>query len=97
MESVARKQAVRMAKEYLAYTPFSKKGLIRQLRYEGFSKAVATSAVDSLKVSWSKQAKKMAQQYLEYTAFSRAGLTEQLEYEGFTDKQARYGVKAVGL
>lgn len=95
--SVTNTQAVRMAKSYLSYSAFSRAGLIKQLKYEGFTTGQATRAVDSIRVSWKKQAAKMAKSYLRYSAFSRAGLIEQLKYEGFTTGQAKYGVRAVGL
>lgn len=84
-------QAARMAREYLDYSAFSRKGLIRQLKYEGFSSGVATRAVDSLHVNWKKQAARMAKEYLAYSSFSKKGLIHQLKYEGFTAAQATYG------
>ncbi|WP_425310552.1 Ltp family lipoprotein [Ammonicoccus fulvus] len=95
--TVSQRQAVRKANDYLDYSAFSRKGLIDQLEYEGFSTADATFAVDNIKVDWNEQAAKKAQDYLDYSAFSRQSLIDQLEYEGFTTKQAEHGVKAVGL
>ena len=86
-----------MANDYLDYTAFSRKGLIKQLEFEGFSKADATFAVDSLDVNWNEQAAAMAENYLDYTSFSRKGLINQLVFEGFTLSQAQYGVKQAGL
>lgn len=88
--------AKRMAKQYIAYSAFSRTGLIEQLVYEGFTNSISTKAVDSLKLNWNKQAGKMAKSYLEYSAFSRDGLLEQLVYEGFSQSQAEAGLKAVG-
>jgi hypothetical protein len=88
--------AKRMAKQYIAYSAFSRSGLIEQLVYEGFSNSISTKAVDSLKLNWNKQAGKMAKSYLEYSAFSRDGLLEQLVYEGFSQSQAEAGLRAVG-
>lgn len=93
----SQKQAIGMAEGYLAYSAFSRKGLIDQLQYEGFSKTDATFAVDHLKPNWNEQAARMAKDYLSYTNFSRKGLIEQLEYEGFTSKQAEYGATKAGL
>ena len=42
----AEKQAVGMAKDYLPYMPFSKKGLIEQLQYEGFTHSQAVYGVN---------------------------------------------------
>lgn len=93
----SQKQAVKKAKSYLEYTAFSRSGLIKQLKYEGFSEADATFAVDSLNVDWNVQAAAKAKSYLEFTSFSRSGLIKQLKYEGFTDAQAAHGVASVGL
>jgi cobyrinic acid a,c-diamide synthase len=93
---MAQEQAVAKGEEYLDYTSFSRKGLIQQLKYEGFSTAVATFAVDYIDPNWNAQAAKKAQEYLDYTSFSRSGLIDQLLYEGFTQAQATYGANAVG-
>jgi hypothetical protein len=94
---ISRAQAVRKAKDYLEYQAFSYKGLISQLKYEGFSTSDATYGVRHSRANWMKQAAQKAKDYLEYQAFSRRGLVEQLEYEGFTHAQALYGARAVGL
>lgn len=94
--TMGQEQAVAKAQDYLDYTAFSRKGLIEQLKYEGFSKGDATFAVDYIDVDWKAQAAKKAQDYIDYSSFSRSGLIEQLEYEGFTKSQAKYGAKAVG-
>lgn len=90
-------QSVSKAEEYLDYQAFSRKGLIEQLEFEGFSKADATFAVDHITVDWKDQADKKAANYLENQSFSGKGLREQLEFEGFTGSQAAHGVKSVGL
>lgn len=95
--TAAQQNAISKAKDYLAYTAFSRSGLIGQLKYEGFAEADATYAVDSLKVDWNAQAVKKAKDYLGYTSFSHSGLVEQLEYEGFTAAQAEYGTRGAGL
>ncbi|MEV0360828.1 Ltp family lipoprotein [Nocardia sp. NPDC050697] len=88
------RNAIRSAEQYLEISGFSRKGLIDQLEYEGFSTADATFAVDSLAVDWNEQAARSAKQYLELTSFSRSGLIDQLVYEGFTRAQAEYGANA---
>jgi host cell surface-exposed lipoprotein len=60
--------------DYLASQGFSRSGLIRQLKYEGYSVADATYAVDAIGVDWNKQAAKVAQDYLDTQGFSRSGL-----------------------
>ena len=89
--TAAQRNAIGTAQDYLDYTAFSRSGLIGQLRYEGYSKKVATFAVDSLDVNWKHQAYLMAQDYLDYSSFSLSGLISQLRYEGFTKAQAKYG------
>lgn len=95
--TVSEQNAIKKAKQYLDYTAFSYSGLIDQLKYEGFSTADATYAVDHCGADWNAQAVKKAKQYLDYTSFSRSRLIEQLEYEGFTAEQATYAVDQVGL
>jgi len=94
--TMGQKQAVGKAKAYLAYSSFSRKGLIEQLIYEGFSEAESTFAVDNIAPDWNAQAAGKARAYLNYTSFSRQSLIDQLVYEGFTQAQAEYGVQAVG-
>jgi hypothetical protein len=84
--------AIYKAMNYLDYTAFSKKGLIEQLEYEGFSKADSNFAVSYIDVDWFEQAALKAADYLDYSSFSRQGLYDQLRYEGFTKAQANYGV-----
>lgn len=96
-ESVAQENARRSAESYIDTGAFSRSGLIGQLKYEGFSRADATYAVDAIAVDWNKQAAKSARSYLDTSGFSRSGLIGQLKYEGFTQPQATYGVNAVGL
>ena len=81
----------------LNYSSFSRKGLIGQLEYEGFTNYQAVYGVDSLNVDWNEQAVKKARSYLDFMSFSRKELISQLEYEGFTHEQAGYGVNQVGL
>jgi uncharacterized lipoprotein YddW (UPF0748 family) len=96
-ESVAQENAREAAESYLDTQAFSRKGLIEQLEYEGYSTKDATYAVGAIAVDWKEQAAKSAASYLDTQAFSRSGLIEQLEYEGFTHRQAVYGVNQTGL
>lgn len=93
----SQENAIRKAQDYLDYSAFSRKGLVGQLEYEGFSTADATFAVDHLNVDWKLQAAKKAEEYLKYSPFSRSGLFDQLIYEGFTEEEAEYGVGQTGL
>ena len=95
-ETIGQENARQSAESYLDYQAFSRSGLIHQLKYEGFSKANATYAVEVVSPNWNKQAAKSAKSYLKHQSFSASGLQDQLEYEGFTPSQAAYGVSAVG-
>lgn len=96
-ESVNQFNAKRKAATYLSLSPFSRSGLIEQLKYEGFNDSDATYGVDAQKADWAAQAVKAAKNYLKLTAFSRSDLIEQLEYEGYTNAEATFGVDATGL
>jgi Host cell surface-exposed lipoprotein len=96
-ETAEQENARRSAESYIDTAAFSRSGLIAQLKYEGYSRADATYAVDAIAVDWNEQAAKSAQSYLDTSPFSRSGLIAQLKYEGFTQAQATYGVNAAGL
>lgn len=95
--TVSQQNAIRSAQDYLQTQAFSQKGLIGQLKYEGYSTADATYAVNAFYVNWSDQAAKAAKAYLQSQPFSRSGLISQLEYDGFTASQATFGVNKAGL
>jgi hypothetical protein len=94
---ISRANAVAKAKEYLQFESFSFKGLVEQLKYEGFSTSDATYGTSYSGANWMKEAVAKAKEYLQMEAFSRSGLVGQLEYDGFTPSQALHGVRAVGL
>jgi host cell surface-exposed lipoprotein len=96
-ESVAQENARATAEDFLATQGFSRKILIAQSKYEGFSTKDATYAVGAIAVDWNEHAAKTAKDYLDAQSFSRCGLVEQLEYEGFTHVQAEYGVSKTGF
>ena len=91
--SLGKSNALKRAISYLDYMPFSKSGLIKQLKFEGFSAKEAKYAANNCGANWNKQAVNKAKQYLETTPFSKSGLIKQLKFEGFTSKQAKHGVK----
>ncbi|XVU28441.1 Ltp family lipoprotein [Actinoplanes sp. CA-054009] len=95
--TVSQENAVEKAADYLSSSAFSRSGLIKQLKFEGFSTKDATFGVDAQKTNWNEQAAKKAADYLSYSSFSRSGLIKQLKFEGFTTGQATYGVKKAGL
>jgi hypothetical protein len=96
VETIGQSNARRSAESYIDSMAFSRQGLIDQLKYEEYSVADATYAVDAITVDWNEQAAKSAENYLSTSAFSRGDLIDQLIYEGFTEAQANYGVEAVG-
>lgn len=91
--TASQKNALRAAESYLEYTAFSKKGLEKQLKFEGYSSSAAKYAASHVGANWFHQAARAARAYLEYTSFSKSGLQHQLEFEGFTTAQARFGVR----
>ena len=95
--SLSRANALASARQYIESMPFSRSGLIKQLKYEGYSRKDSTYAVDHLHANWKTQAKLSALQYLDSMPFSRSGLIAQLQYEGFSYSQAAYGVRKAGL
>lgn len=96
-ETVSQEMARRKAAEYLQFSSFSRKGLIDQVMFEGFSEADATYGVDAQFADWNAQAALKAAEYLELMSFSHRGLVDQLVFEGFTPEQAEYGVSTTGL
>lgn len=90
------KNALRSANDYLSFMAFSKKGLIEQLKYEGYSTEAATNAVNSLDVDWNEQAAKSAGTIPFLHVFFPKRIVSQLQYEGFTREEAEYGATAVG-
>lgn len=94
--SLGQLNALGSAKDYLAYGAFSKKGLVEQLEFEGYTKSEANYAVDNCGADWKEQAVKSAKEYLDYSSFSRKGLIEQLKFEGFTSEEAKYGAEQNG-
>ena len=96
-ETVAQQNARESAETYLDMSSFSREGLIKQLKFEGFSQADATYAIEYLDPNWNKEAAEGAKSYLDMSSFSASGLQEQLEFEGFTTAQAAHGVEKAGL
>lgn len=89
--------ALAKAKSYLEMMAFSKKELVNQLKFDGFTTKEAKYAVNNCKANWKKQATKKAKSYLETMPFSKKELIDQLKFDGFTTKQAKYGAKKAGF
>jgi hypothetical protein len=96
-ETIGESSAKRKAESYLSISGFSKKGLIDQLKFEGFTSAEATYGVENIVVDWNVQAGRKAESYMSLMGFSATGLMEQLVFEGFTKEQAAYGAYVVGF
>lgn len=94
--TLGQKNALKSAKDYIKTMPFSYTGLIKQLKYEGYSNEEATYGADNCEANWNEQAAKSARDYINTMSFSRSGLIKQLKYEGFTNEQAEYGATLVG-
>lgn len=92
--TTSQKNALRAAQNYLRTMPFSHKGLVGQLEFEGYAHDDAVYAADNCGADWNEQAAKSAKNYLDIMPFSKDGLIEQLEFEGYTHDQAVYGAKA---
>lgn len=100
--SASQAQALDSAKSYLSLgTGFSRAKLIEQLKFEKFSTADATWAVDHSGADWDAQAVESAQGYTKLgTGFSRQSLIDQLTSpygEQYTQAQATYAAGKVGL
>ena len=57
--------AIRSAENYISIMSFSKKGLVKQLKFEGYSEGDAKFAVDYIDVDWMEQAVRSGANYLE--------------------------------
>jgi hypothetical protein len=95
--SISQQNAIKQAENYIESMPFSEKGLINQLVFEGYSQEDAIFAVKNIQVDWRYQAVRHAKQYLESMPFSKSGLIEQLIYEGYSKEDATYAASQVGL
>lgn len=91
------KNALVKAKTYLKIMAFSKKGLIKQLKFDGFTSKEVKYGAAKCGANWKKQAAKKAKEYLSIMAFSKQGLIKQLKFDGFTDAEAKYGAKKAGF
>lgn len=96
--TMGEKNALKSAKSYLSLgTGFSRSGLIKQLKFEGYTDSESEYAAKNCGADWKKEAVKCAAAYLALDiGFSKAKLIEQLEYEGFTHDQAVYGAEQNG-
>ena len=94
---MSQQNAASKAADYLDHTAFSRRSLLKQVAFDGFSTADATWGVDKQHANWNQQAAAKAKDYMDYTSFLRSSLIRQLEFNGFTSSQAQYGADQVGL
>ena len=94
--TLGQQNALKSAKQYLQTMPFSYNGLIKQLKYEGYTDSEAEYGAKNCGADWYYQASIAAKNYLDIMPFSRKSLIEQLQYEGYTYEQAVYGVEQNG-
>jgi SOS response regulatory protein OraA/RecX len=93
--SPGQRNALAKAREYLRYTAFSERGLVKQLASDGFAAKDAEYAVANAGAAWDEQAAKKAGDYLSHIAFSKRGLVGQLVSEGFTQQESERAVANV--
>lgn len=93
--TVAQLNALGKAKNYLMTAPFSAKGLMKQLEFEGFNTEDSTFAIENVGADWNEQAVIASKNYLNTAPFSAKGLVKQLEFEGYTSEQAKHGVSNI--
>lgn len=94
--TMGEKNALSAAESYISIMAFSYDGLIKQLKYEGYSESEATYAADHCGADWQEQALKSAVNYVDIMAFSHDGLIKQLKYEGYSDEDAAYAADNCG-
>lgn len=90
------RNALDKAYNYLRVLNFSYQGLIKQLKFDGFSDAESIYAADHCNANWNDQALGKAKSYLSIIPHSYLGLIKQLKYDGFTEAQATYAAKNCG-
>ena len=95
-ETMAQKNVVKAAKNWLDYKPFSREKLIDRLKTDGFIDEDAIYGADNINVDWKQQATQSAKDWLDYKPFSREKLIDRLKTDGFTDEDAIYGVTQAG-
>ena len=92
-----KQQALNKSKEYLKKMPFSRDGLLKQLKSEGFSEADATYGVDNCGTDWNTQVDKAVKTYLKMMPFSHDGLIKELKRAGFSEAEVNRAVGSCGV
>ena len=87
--------AIESAESYSNVFAYSKKELIEQLKYEGFSEDIAECAAKSINANWKENCVRSAHSYLEIISYSKEELIEQLDYVGFTPEEIDYAMDKI--
>ena len=87
--------AIESAEAYSNVFAYSKKYLIEQLKYEGFSEEIAECAVKSINANWKANCVRSAYAYLDLSPFSKEELIHQLDYDGFTHEEIDYAMNQI--
>ena len=87
--------AIESAEAYSNVFAYSKKELIEQLKYEGFSEDIAECAAKSINANWKENCVRSAYSYLEIISYSKKELIEQLDYVGFTPEEIDYAMNQI--
>lgn len=90
-----KEEVLECALDYLASDSYSKKKLLEQLMYEGFTKGEAEYGVEAVMTDWNEQAFRCAKDYYALGFKAKQELMEQLESEGFTKKEAKQAVARI--
>lgn len=90
------KNALDTAQSYISSSGFSRKSLIKQLEFKGYTTQDSQLIVDYIDLDWKEQAIRVAQNYLDNKSFSRQRLYNQLIYKGFNDEDANYALDQLG-
>ena len=87
--------AIESAEAYSNVFAYSKKELIDQLKYEGFSEEIAECAAKSINANWKENCVRSAYSYLDLFSFSKKELIHQLDYDGFTPEEIDYAMNQI--
>ena len=87
--------AIESAEAYSNIFAYSKKKLIEQLKYEGFSEDIAECAAKSINANWKENCVRSAYSYLDLFSFSKEELIHQLDYDGFTAEEIDYAMNQI--
>ena len=87
--------AIESAEAYSNVFAYSKKELIEQLKYDGFSEDIAECAAKSINANWKENCVRSAHSYLDLFSFSKEELIHQLDYDGFTAEEIDYAMNQI--